>query len=652
MAGEGGSLRKRIVLAVMLGMSIILLSFGIVSYLIVQKKIEDSLNKRLAFARLIRNNTDSVIKDNINRLYDISLSGRINLKDNDFGPEIDTLRTAYRYSIFTDGIFLLDMDGNVILNYPEKMKNIDLNLLSIEPISRILASGRPVVSDIYTTAVEKRKVIFALAPLKDKNGDNVGIVGGEIDPTNPILINMLRLTGIGENTFIDIIDSNGIVIASSKPSRMLTYCDHNKFFSAIISSKKERVAACHQCHDSEKKGKSTNIVAFVPLAMAPWGISIQEPREDVFAPSVQLRKTFAALGIIFVGTAFILAMGINKSIVHPIRGLIRAADRIAGGDLSKPIPMHSSDEIGILGSSFESMRMKLNESLESIKRHNLDLEIRVAERTAEIEHHRKRLAHLLNQLIKAQEDERKNVARELHDETAQLLAALGISIDMTAIAFKENALTLEAIDGLKQRVVHVLDGINLIIRGLRPPVLDDLGLESAVQWLFEKHLEEKGINYYLNVTEGFREAMSEYSQNSPAERKAELMLFRIIQEVINNINKHSHASNVFADLDCRDSKIQIAVEDDGIGFDVQSVLEAVGSGKDLGYGILGIQERVNLLDGKLTICSDTEGDKDKKSMTPCIKEQGSLRRGRLTIGPDTGGGTSVIIEVPLTSFRM
>jgi signal transduction histidine kinase len=165
-------------------------------------------------------------------------------------------------------------------------------------------------------------------------------------------------------------------------------------------------------------------------------------------------------------------------------------------------------------------------------------------------------------------------------------------------------------------------------------------------------LEEKGINYYLNVTEGFREAMSEYSHNSPAGRKAELLLFRIIQEVINNINKHSQASNVFADLDFCDSKIHITVDDDGVGFDVQSVLGAVDSGKDAGYGILGIQERVNLLDGKLTICSDMEGDNDKKSRGDCIKEQVSLRHGRLNICSAIGRGTTIIIEVPLTSFRM
>lgn len=298
--GTKGGLRKRIIIAVTLGMSIILMSFGIVSHHIIQRNIEDSLNKKLALARLIRNNIDNIIKENVNRLYDISLSGSVNLSDNDMNPERNALNTAYRYSIFTDGIFLLDKGGNVILNYPEKIKDINLNLLSIEPIDRIIATGKPVVSNIYVTEDARRKVLFVLVPLRDKNGNTVGIAGGEIDPTNPVFTNILRYTDIGKNTFIDIIDSNGIVIASSRPSRTLTYCDYKNFFNTIIRSKKERVATCHQCHDSGEKEKSTNIIAFVPLEMAPWGISIQEPEDDIFAPSMKLKKTFAALGIIFI----------------------------------------------------------------------------------------------------------------------------------------------------------------------------------------------------------------------------------------------------------------------------------------------------------------------------------------------------------------
>jgi signal transduction histidine kinase len=575
-------------------MSIILLSLGIVSYYIIEKNIEDSLNKKLALARLIRNNIDNIIKDNINRLYDISLSGSVNLDDNDMSPEREALNIAYRYSIFTDGIFLLDKGGNVILNYPEKIKDTNLNLLSIEPISRMLATGRPVVSNIYSSDTANRKVLFVLVPLKDKNGNHVGIAGGEIDPTNPILTNMLRFADIGQITFIDIIDSNGIVIASSKPSRTLTYCDYKNFFSSIISSKKERVATCHQCHDSEKKKKSTNIVAFAPLEMAPWGVSIQEPKDDVFASSLQLRRAFSALGIIFIGTAFILAMGISRSVVAPIKELIKATDCISRGELSEPIVVKASDEIGILSHSFEIMRKRLAESIESIKNYNLELEEKVKERTKRIKENQQRIANLLNKIISTEEEERKRIARNLHDETVQDLSGLLMKIDMCKLYPEQ--VSADKIDNIRKIVINTMDGLNSIIQNLRPSLLDDLGLEAAIKWLLNERLGEKGINIFYNIIG---------ADNKRFSPEIEINLFRIMQEAIANIARHANAQNVFVIFKTHNNHISVEIEDDGDGFDVNELFNhAVYSRKDFrGLGLLGMKERASLMGGNLEIYS-------------------------------------------------
>lgn len=594
MHAERGSLRKRITLAVTLGMSIILLSLGIVSYYIIEKNIEDSLNKKLALARLIRNNIDNIIKENINRLYDISLTGSVNIDDNDLNPEREALITAYRYSIFTDGIFLLDKGGNVILNYPEKIKDNNLNLLSIEPISRMLATGRPVVSNIYSSDTANRKVLFVLVPLKDKNGNHVGIAGGEIDPTNPILTNMLKFADIGQNTFIDIIDSNGIVIASSKPSRTLTYCDYKNFFNSIISSKKERVATCHQCHDSEKRKKSTNIVAFVPLEMSPWGVSIQEPKDNVFASSTQLRRTFSALGIIFIGTAFILAMGISRSVVNPIKDLINATDLIAKGDLSKPISIHANDEIGALSQSFEIMRKKLAESIESIKNYNLELEEKVRERTKKIKESQERIANLLNKIISTEEEERKRIARNLHDETVQDLSGLLMKIDMCKLYPEQ--ISVDKIDSIRKIVIKTMEGLNSIIQNLRPSLLDDLGLEAAIKWLLNERLKEKGINIFYNIIG---------VDNKRFSPEIEIQLFRIMQEAITNIARHANAQNVFVIFKTHNNYISVEIEDDGDGFNINELFNnAVYARKDFrGLGLLGMKERASLMGGDLEIYS-------------------------------------------------
>jgi signal transduction histidine kinase len=595
MVDQKGSLRKRITLTIMTGIAIILLTLGIASYYIIQKNIEESLNRKLDLARLIRNNIDNIIKENISRLYDISLSGKVDLADDDFGPERDAVRTAYRYSIFTDGIFLLDKRGNMILNYPERIRDTEINVSSIEPIGRMLAQGRPTVSNIYTLEPSRKKVLFVLVPLKDKSGSDVGIVGGEIDPTNPSLTRMLGLIDMGKKNFIDVVDSNGVVISSSDPSHTLTQYNRDNFFSALISQKKERVARCHHCHAaSATSDKKEMILAFAPLEMAPWGISIQEPREDVFAPARKLIGTFAALAAIFIGTAFILTIGISRSIVDPLKELIRGADRIARGNLSKPIVPQGSDEIGTLSQSFESMRGKLAESAKRINRHTQELETRVEERTRQINASQRKAEELLKKLISTQEDERKRIARELHDDTLQELSAALMRIDLCRLHPGE--ISLEKIDTVRGIIVNTWDGVLGIVQNLRPTLLDDLGLAAAIKSLLDLHLAENDIHYFIN---------SDGIADKRFRPEVEITLFRIVQEAIMNIARHARAENVFVLFKIEDNTVNVDIEDDGEGFDL-SLLFAPGSrdAKDRrGLGLLGMRERVLLIGGKIDLCS-------------------------------------------------
>jgi signal transduction histidine kinase len=590
-----GNLQKRITVIILIGISVILLSLGLASHYIIQKNIDDLLNKKLSLSRLTRNNVDNIIKDNISRLYDISLSGAVDLSDGDFGPEKEAVKAAYRYSIFTDGIFLLDNRGNILLNYPERMRDASLNILSIEPVSRMLALGKPVVSNLYTVEPSKKKVLYVLVPLKDKNGRTVGVAGGQIDPTSPLLVQKLGLIDIGKNEFIDVVDSNGMVIASSNPSRMFTHCDRNSFFTTIISERKERVATCHVCHEAgQRKEKQSTVLAFVPLETAPWGISIQELKADVFAPAANLKRLFISLGFIFIGTALILTVGISRSIVNPLKALIRGADRIARGDLTKPIAPQGTDEIGVLSHSFETMRMKLVESMERVQHHTQELEIRVQERTRQINESQKRVEMLLQKAISTQEDERKRMARELHDDTLQELSAALIRIDMCKI--HPEGISLNKIDGIRSIIVKALDGITGIIQNMRPTLLDDLGLVPAIKSLLNVHLGTRNINYFFNTSgvadKRFRPEL-------------EITLFRIIQEAVVNIARHSKATNVFVLFTIEDNAVKVEVEDDGEGFELKKLYHAGAYDTiDLrGLGLLGMKERVALIGGKIEVCS-------------------------------------------------
>ncbi len=595
MAAPGGSLRRRITSFVLMGIAVILVGLGVASHYIIQKSVEDTLGRKLSLARHIRNSVDGILEDNINRLFDISLSGAVDLRDRDFAPEREAVKAAYRYSIFTDGIFLVDSGGNVAFGYPERIREAALNVLSIEPVSRMLAEGAPVVSNVYALAPTGKKVLFVLVPLRDRNGAPAGAAAGQVDPTSPLLVRKLGLSDVARDEFIDIVDSNGVVIASSNPAHTLTQCGRAQFYATLIGAREERVATCHHCHESgERSERENTVLAFTPLRVAPWGISIQEPKDAVFAPVEKLKRTFLALGFVFAGTALVLTIGLNRSIVIPLKELIQGAERIASGELSTPIRPRGRDEIGLLGRSFETMRSRLVESMESITRHARDLEHRVQERTSQIDESQRRVEFLLKKVITSQEDERKRIARQLHDDTLQDLSAALMQVDVARI--RPGGLAPDAVGKIRDIVLRSWEGVIGIIQDLRPSLLDDLGLVPAIESLLEKHLGERGIAYAVDA---------EDMKDARFGPEVEIALFRILQEAIANVARHARAENVVVRFGIRDHSLHVDVEDDGEGFDVASLEgPSAREGKDpRGFGLLGMRERAAQIGGKLEIAS-------------------------------------------------
>ena len=578
-------MRRRITFSVILSIFAILISLGIISYLSVHDSIKRSLESRLTLSNIIGKYFDYLLEANISRLYDISISGKIDFGDNDWEPEKKALKAAYEYSIFTDRIFLMDMNGNIVITYPHQEEG-SINLLSIPYVSRTINEKRPVISDVYTIEPTLRKVIFVFVPLKNKDGKMIGVAGGEINPTNYMFSQIIKSIPVSANTNIELIDSQGTIIASNDPNRILTVSDHNKFLGNLIANKKSSVVTCHRCHLKEtKKIRTSDMLAFAPLSAAPWGISIREPQDIVFSPTTKLKKGFFILSFISVLTALVLGVGLSRSIVRPVQSLINATQKIALGNLSDPIMVRSRDEIGILARSFDLMRIELAESLDKIQRHNLELELRVSERTQQIRQSRHKVKTLLKQVISSQEEERKRIARGLHDEILQDMSAFLIKLEICRLYPEQ--ITLKKIDEMRSIMLKTIDNIHNVIQNMRPSILDDLGLGAAIKWLIDKHLGEKGINCYVTI-----EAETKKIFNP----RLEITLFRIIQEAIINIARHAEADNVFVMLKARKDAVIFEAEDDGEGFDAHSMLPYT-------LGLLGMKERASLVDGKLEICS-------------------------------------------------
>jgi len=590
-------MQKKIIIAILLTVVIISLSLGLISSMAIRESIDHSMEHRLKLSLIVAKNIDQLLSNSIKRLYDISLSGTIDLSDNDWSAEREALRKAFDYSIFSDGLFIINRDNQVVYTYPSQHMRY-ITVLAAQNAARVIAEGKPFISDIFTVDPLKKKLIHILVPLKNKNGKIEGVVGGEIDPSAQNFNEIIRSVPPEKNAYMELVDSRGFVIASSDAKRVFKDQSegHSQFLAKLITARQPVITKCHRCHtedvDPAKASKrSVDIMAFAPLETASWSVSILQPEKEVLIPIAKMKLSFFAVSVVFIAISLVLAVGMSRSIVKPVHELIAATLKIAEGDMSKPILFGGRDEIGKLSSSFEVMRVKLADSLNELQKYNVTLEHLVIERTRQINESRLKIEDLLKKVITSQEDERKRIARELHDVIMQDLAATLIKIDICR-TFPGN-LTVAKIDDIKMIVEKNIDDVHRIIKNLRPSILDDLGFEAAVRWLLDHHLESKGIHCYVSIYNTISDLTFE--------PQIEIELFRIIQEAVINISRHARAENVFVLLGIRNGQLTVELEDDGCGFDTRTAFDTTESSR--GLGIQGMKERASFLNWQCIICS-------------------------------------------------
>jgi signal transduction histidine kinase len=218
---------------------------------------------------------------------------------------------------------------------------------------------------------------------------------------------------------------------------------------------------------------------------------------------------------------------------------------------------------------------------------------------------------LLEKLISAQEEERRRIARELHDEASQSLAALAVNLeDIADVLPEEYKETKQRLDVLKERVVTTLSGIRSLALQLRPSALDDLGLIPAIDWYAKDLLNKRGLDTQVRIV-GQKAKLPSYT---------ETILFRIVQESLTNVVRHAEATRVSVELRFSPSEVALKVEDNGKGFDVSSAMEQEGLRQNL--GIHGMMERAALLGGILAVQSRSGQGTVVTVTIPLAKENG------------------------------
>lgn len=198
-------------------------------------------------------------------------------------------------------------------------------------------------------------------------------------------------------------------------------------------------------------------------------------------------------------------------------------------------------------------------------------------------------AELFRKVVAAQESERQRIARDLHDETGQSLTAIGMGLRGLADELN-NKKQNDTLSQLQALTSDSLKELQRIISDLRPAHLDDLGLSATLRWYAARLHELTSLNIRVDI-EG----------NEPElDDAVKITIFRIVQESLNNVIKHSRATNVNIRIDYRESEARIMVRDNGMGFDMDIVQSRIGR---VSLGLAGMEERAMLMGGEVQIHS-------------------------------------------------
>jgi two-component system sensor histidine kinase UhpB len=210
-------------------------------------------------------------------------------------------------------------------------------------------------------------------------------------------------------------------------------------------------------------------------------------------------------------------------------------------------------------------------------------------RSADALLHATRRAHkLAGRALEVQETERRCIARELHDEVGQCLTAVQMSLQRVRRRTRAPVVG-GGIDECLAMAGRALDQVRSMSLNLRPPQLDDLGLEAALGWLLEQHCASASLRHSLAAV-GVPRAL-------PPD--VEIACFRVVQEAVTNIVRHAQAQTVEVRLRCEAGTVEVSVEDDGCGFDVEAARARAAVGCSMGLGTM--EERALLAGGGLTI---------------------------------------------------
>jgi signal transduction histidine kinase len=462
---------------------------------------------------------------------------------------------------FDGGAIVLNADGIVTVTEPYRpdLLGQDFSARSYFQNTRALRSFT--FSDIIQELGSGEDIIVVAVPIISGDGTFQGVLAGRFYVRFQRIgeeIQKLRVSEVGEAY---LIDRNGRVVYH--PDYSLISADFSQRVSVFNLMRGEREGALI----IEEPGEARQVVGYAIVGVTGWGLVIREPWAEVVAPArISLRPIILSLlaGVVLVAGVVLLGV---QGVIRPIAELAVRSRRVATGDYTAQVTLSPIRELRDLGNAF-------NEMVEQIARYQAGLRQYVAA------------------ITRTQEEERKRIARDLHDDTTQSLIAIGQRIELARERVAEDPQgAIQQLSELRKMITHTINSVRQFSRDLRPTALEDLGLVPALQYLVNELAQQDTIEVSLNV-DGTPEGL-------PTDM--EVTIYRIVQEALTNVRKHARASRAQVQAQFLARQVVVTIRDNGIGFTMpEEATDLVNEGS---LGLMGLKERAQLFGGQVTIAS-------------------------------------------------
>ena len=256
-----------------------------------------------------------------------------------------------------------------------------------------------------------------------------------------------------------------------------------------------------------------------------------------------------------------------------------------------PFCLNRNDEIGILCFAFQTLFNKLTQVHKNLQEINLRLNHEIRERKSyeeKLQSQQTRLRHLTYKLLLTEERERRRLASELHDQISQNLAICQLKLSMLSESWAAvNTVRAGELNEIEDKLGDIIQETRTLTFEISPPILYELGLKPALEWLLETTCSAHGIDTFL---EGDLD-------EDRLDNSLSILIFRTVRELLHNIIKHAKASETKVRLSQGENFFEICVTDNGIGFDPEKQY------KSIGFGLFSIRERFSSIGGKFSVLS-------------------------------------------------